>query len=87
MIELKRFVERVVRPVPTADVWHKLRMREELYAHLLEAYEYELRTTDDAVEAQRKAIARMGDPEALTAELRSTVSWPAINTLRNGDEQ
>jgi len=74
MIELKRFVERVVRPVP-ADVWHKLRMREELYAHLLDAYQHELRTTDDLVEAQRRAISRMGEPKVLTAELRSTVSW------------
>lgn len=74
MIELKRFVERVVRPVP-ADVWNKLRMREELYAHLLDAYEHERRATNDEIEAQRKAIARMGEPEVLTAELRSTVSW------------
>ena len=49
-------------------------MREELYAHLLDTYEHELRTTGDEIEAQRKAIARMGEPELLTTELRSTVS-------------
>jgi len=75
MIELKRFVERVVRPVPSPDVWQKIRMREELYAHLFDAYEHELSLTDDENEAQCRAIARMGDPKVLTADLCSTISW------------
>ena len=74
MIELKRFVEKVVRPVPTPDVHRKLRMREELYAHVMDAYEHELQLCGDETEATHKAIARMGDPEDLAAELRATTS-------------
>lgn len=73
MIELKRFVERAVRPV-RSEAMHKLRLREELYAHLLDAYQQECNAGRDPEEAQRRAIARMGDPAELTAQMQSTLS-------------
>ncbi|TWT74495.1 hypothetical protein Pla123a_33180 [Posidoniimonas polymericola] len=73
MIELKRFVERAVRPV-RSETMHKLRLREELYAHLQDAYQQECNAGREPEEAQRRSIARMGDPAELTAQMQSTIS-------------
>ncbi len=74
MSELKLHVERAVRPV-NASLRTKLRMRNELYSHLLEIYDEELCRTNDELSATSAAIRRFGDPEQLTAELQQTVSW------------
>ncbi len=73
MNELKIHVERAVRPVQAA-LRTKLRMRNELYAHLLEIHEEESAKTSDEQAAIAATINRFGDPESLTAELQQTVS-------------
>jgi hypothetical protein len=72
MNELKKSVERVVRPV-RADTWTKLKMREELYAHASDVYAEEFATDHKAENALARTIARLGDPAALTAEYQSVV--------------
>ncbi len=74
MNELKVFVERCVRPV-WAEGSKKLEMRRELYGHLYSVYEQERQHTDDDAAAVEVAIARMGDPKRLTAELNASLSW------------
>ncbi|MBP88241.1 MAG: hypothetical protein CMJ64_16240 [Planctomycetaceae bacterium] len=77
MQDLRVHVEKAVRPV-VADQGTKLRMREELYSHLLEVFEEERATGDDEAAAILRANDRLGDPAALTAELQATasrVSW------------
>ena len=73
MKELMIHVERIVRPL-RGDV-SKLRMRRELLAHLLAAYDQERlagRSHDDALaEAKR----RLGDPASLAAELQASMPW------------
>jgi hypothetical protein len=77
---LRKHVERAVRPV-RAGRKRKLLMREELLAHLVALFvEERQRLGDDAeasdAEALLAAIARFGEPQALTAELNSAVGWP-----------
>jgi hypothetical protein len=71
---LKVRVERSVRPV-RASLSRKMRMREELLAHLTEIYEDELQNRSDEQAAVEAAFDRFGDPGELTAELQASVSW------------
>ncbi|QJW94915.1 permease prefix domain 1-containing protein [Frigoriglobus tundricola] len=66
-------VERAVRPVP-AGPKRKLRMREELLAHLASIYEEELARRCDAPAARTEAVRRFGDPAVLTDDLRASVT-------------
>jgi hypothetical protein len=73
MIELRRHVERIVRPIRASN-WRKVRMREELLAHLASIYEDELAShQDDQALALAAAVERFGEPSALRAELQATV--------------
>jgi hypothetical protein len=73
MIELKRHVERIVRPI-RANGLRKDRMREELLAHLTHLYDQEATARHgDENAALAAAIARFGDPSTLRAELQATV--------------
>lgn len=80
MNELMVHVERVVRPV-RAGGRRKLRMREELLAHLTAVYDEErARLGDDAL-ALHQAVRRFGNPAELTRELQATV--PAVERVLN----
>jgi ATP-dependent Clp protease ATP-binding subunit ClpC len=72
-IELKKIVERAVRPVP-AGLDRKKQMRAELLAHVHSAFEEELARDADEQTALRQTRARFGDPAKLAAELRATLS-------------
>jgi hypothetical protein len=74
MNEFMVLVERAVRPVQ-AGPKKKLRMREELLAHLMAIHEEELARLGDDSAARAEAIRRFGDPEALTVELQQSVKW------------
>jgi hypothetical protein len=72
MKELMVAVERVVRPM-RAEPRRKMKMRQELLAHLTSAYE-EARArlgNDDA--AREEAVRRFGNPADLTRELQASV--------------
>jgi hypothetical protein len=73
MNEFMVLVERAVRPV-CAGPRTKLRMREELLAHLTGIYEAELARLGDEAAARAEAVRRFGDPAALTTELKESVS-------------
>jgi ATP-dependent Clp protease ATP-binding subunit ClpC len=70
--ELKVLVERVVRPV-RATMARKRRMREELLAHAVSAFEEETQRTADEQAALDAARRRFGDPGELSAELQRSV--------------
>ena len=73
MKELKVVVERCVRPVIREES-AKLRMREELYDHVLAAYQHELESSNnDSQLALERTFKRMGDPKLLTAELQDSI--------------
>ena len=75
MKELMVLVERAVRPV-RAGGSRKLRMREELLAHLTGIFEEEkVRLGNDAA-ALTEATRRFGEPAELTQELQATVPAP-----------
>lgn len=74
MTEFMVAVERAVRPVQAGPT-KKLRMREELLAHLHGIYEQELARLGDDAAARAEALQRFGDPDALTAELQQSVKW------------
>jgi hypothetical protein len=78
MNELMIPVERAVRPV-RASGRRKLRMREELLAHLTAVYEQERAELRDDSLALHRAVQRFGDPANLTRELQSTV--PAVERI------
>lgn len=67
-------VERAVRPVQ-AGPKKKLRVREELLAHLTAIHEEELARLGDDALARAEAIRRFGDPVALTTELQQSLLW------------
>ncbi|MEO0716808.1 MAG: hypothetical protein AAFY58_07445 [Planctomycetota bacterium] len=69
---LRVAVERVVRPVFDGEL-SKLETRRELLDHLRERCRAELAAGADPVSAADAAAARLGDPDALTAELQSGV--------------
>ncbi|OWK34528.1 hypothetical protein [Fimbriiglobus ruber] len=72
MTELMVHVERVVRPV-RAGPGRKMKMREELLAHLAAIYGEERARFGDDTLALRLAVQRFGDPAELTKELQATV--------------
>jgi hypothetical protein len=74
MNEFMVVVERTVRPV-RAGPKRKLRMREELLAHLASIHEEELARLGVDSAARAEAIRRFGDPAALTVELQQSVSF------------
>jgi ATP-dependent Clp protease ATP-binding subunit ClpC len=68
-----RIVERVVRPVH-AGTPRKLKMREELLAHVSEIYDQELARLNDPPAAMAETTARFGDPSELTAQFQRSLS-------------
>jgi hypothetical protein len=74
MKELRIHVERIVRPIH-ASVPRKNKMREELLAHLRTAFVEERATVPTDEVAVERAKQRLGDPDALRAELQSAVPW------------
>jgi hypothetical protein len=71
-VALRRQVERAVRPVRARRA-RKLVMREELFAHLTAIYSEERMRQPDDQAAVTAALARFGQPAALTAELNTSV--------------
>jgi hypothetical protein len=72
MINLRKDVERVVRPI-RASTWRKNQMREELLTHLEGLLAEEKARRGDDVGAVRRARARFAEPGQLTTELQATV--------------
>lgn len=73
MIELKKHVEQIVRPIRASN-WRKNRMREELLSHLTAVYEQEYSShNNDPRAAITAARERFGNPATLTRELQATV--------------
>lgn len=70
MIELKKHVEKIVRPIRATQA-RKNRMREELLGHLMTSHDSALRA--GAPDPVADAISGLGEVEALRAELQSTV--------------
>ena len=68
----KIIVERAVRPV-RACLHRKQRMREELLAHIVAAFEDDLEAHGDEAAALEHAIERFGDPAELTNQLQAVV--------------
>lgn len=73
MKALRIHVEKTVRPI-VAHHQSKLRMRKELYAHLMDIYQEELQREGDEAAAIQQAKIRFGDPAELQAELQQSVS-------------
>jgi len=74
-VALRKQVERAVRPVHATEQ-RKLRMREELLAHLTAIYGEEQSRLGDETAALAASRERFGDPAELTAELnRSVGAW------------
>jgi ATP-dependent Clp protease ATP-binding subunit ClpC len=71
-LELKKIVERAVRPVP-APLERKKRMRAELLAHVRAVFEEE-RTRGDDEAALQQTRERFGDPAKLAHELQTVLS-------------
>lgn len=80
-IELKKIVERAVRPV-RASYDRKRRMREDLLAHVTAVFEDETRSSDDEAAALRRTTDRFGDARRLAEELQASVPrwafWPVL---------
>jgi len=73
-IELKKIVERAVRPV-RAGIERKRRMRDDLLSHVVAVYEEELGRSNNEAASLAATIKRFGDPAPLTAELQASVSF------------
>ena len=74
-LAMRKQIERAVRPV-VATVMRKLRMREELLAHLTAIFVEEQQRLGDEAAALAATRERFGDPAELTAELnRSVGRW------------
>lgn len=71
-IALRKQVERAVRPVHATEQ-RKLRMREELLAHLTGVFVEEQQRLDDETAALAKSCERFGNPAELTEELNHSV--------------
>jgi hypothetical protein len=72
MNELKTFVECVVRPI-RAEESLKLRMRNELFAHLSDAYALELAVDANPARAIQHTLARIGPADELRRDLQASV--------------
>ncbi|MEN0109588.1 MAG: hypothetical protein AAF805_02580 [Planctomycetota bacterium] len=70
---LRVAVERAVRPVFDGEL-NKLKVRRELLDHLVESCRAGMNAGEDPSTAADAAIARMGDPAALTAEVQAGVT-------------
>ncbi len=70
--ELKVIVEPAVRPV-RATMARKRRMREELLAHLVSAFQEQAKELGDGQAALDAARKRFGDPRELSGELQAAV--------------
>lgn len=71
-LELRKCVERAVRPV-RATRGRKLRMREELYAHLLQSFSAERERQPDEQAALKTVCARFGPPAEVAASLQASL--------------
>jgi hypothetical protein len=72
LTQLKIIVERAVRPVRASTV-RKLKMREELLAHVRDVFEEEsVRLGDDRAALERTAL-RFGNPAEVTSQLQESV--------------
>jgi len=77
-LSLRKQVERAARPV-LASEQRKLRMREELLAHLTAIFAEEQQRSGGEAPALAATFTRFGDPAELTAELNRSVSpWQRI---------
>jgi hypothetical protein len=72
--ELMIAVERAVRPV-RAEPRRKMKMRQELLAHLTSAYEEALSRLGNEDSAREEAVRRFGNPTDLTRELQASVPF------------
>jgi len=77
--QLKIIVERAVRPV-RASMCHKLKMREELLAHVSAVFEEEAARLDNEQAAFERTAQRFGNPAELTGQLQ--VSVPTSDFLQ-----
>jgi hypothetical protein len=77
--QLKIIVERAVRPV-RASMCHKLKMREELLAHVSAVFEEEAARLDNEQAALERTAQRFGNPAELTGQLQ--VSVPTSDLLQ-----
>jgi hypothetical protein len=74
LLELRKQVERAVRPVRAGKKW-KLTMREELLAHLSAIYQEEHQRAADEQAAVAAALERFGQPSELTSELNRSLGF------------
>lgn len=74
LLKLKLIVERAVRPVQ-ASLASKKKMREELLAHVVGAFENELPYSTDEESALNQVEKRFGDPDELSRSLQQAVPW------------
>jgi hypothetical protein len=74
MKELMVAVERVVRPM-RADPRRKMKMRQELLAHLTSAYEEAKARLGNESLALEEAVRRFGNPTDLTRDLQASVPF------------
>ncbi len=72
MKELMVAVERVVRPM-RAEPRRKMKMRQELLAHLTSAYEQARARLGNDDAAREEAVRRFGNPAELTRDLQASV--------------
>src|SRR6516162_9460776 len=79
LTQLKIIVERAVRPVRDT-MCHKLKMREELLAHISAVFEEEAARLDDEQAALERTAQRFGNPAELTGQLQ--VSVPTSDFLQ-----
>jgi hypothetical protein len=77
--QLKIIVERAVRPV-RASMCHKLKLREELLAHVSAVFEEEEARLDNEQAALERTAQRFGNPAELTGQLQ--VSVPTSDFLQ-----
>jgi hypothetical protein len=70
--QLKILVERTVRPV-RASISHKVKMREELLAHVSAVIEEEAAGLDNEQAALERTAQRFGNPAELTGQLQASV--------------
>jgi hypothetical protein len=80
-LALRKQIERAVRPVH-AGKDRKLAMREELLGHLTAIYTEELARQPDEQVASTAALARFGEPAALTSELNASVGFSEKSAYR-----
>ena len=71
-LKLKIVVERAVRPVKASLPW-KMKVREELIAHLTAVYEDELLRGGDETAASIMSVKRFGDPDEISRTLQKSL--------------